>query len=253
MSEPTAGPSEVEATIAHQSVAQLGGPGSILARQRREHERLDELLYRLAGTRRGGPAAAAEQNATLTDIGRLVFPHAFAEESVIWPLARKVLPDGEAITLRIEQEHQEINELWQRLESTPVEAPEREALLDRIVELLREDVRDEEDDLLPRLQAVLNPDELNRAGRSWAAVRRVAPTRPHPVVARRPPGNVVAALPLTVLDRSRDRLDTLSRRGQARPWRTAAMASRALGRAAARIEHVPPLTKGEDPSTSLTG
>lgn len=25
-----------------------------------------------------------------------------------------------------------------------------------------------------------------------------------------------------------------------------------LGRAAARLEHVPPLTKGEDPSTSLT-
>src|ERR671932_141150 len=98
-------------TIAHQSVEQLGGTGSILARQRRDHEHLDALLQRLAVSRAGGADAAGQQDATLTEIARLVFPHAFAEESVIWPLARKLLPDGEAITLRIEQEHQQINEL----------------------------------------------------------------------------------------------------------------------------------------------
>lgn len=230
-------------SIAHQTIDQLGGSASLLTRQRRDHERLDELLGRLAQT------SGAAQDALLTEIGRLVFPHAFAEESVIWPLARRVLPDGEAITLRIEQEHQQINDLWRRLESTPADDPERGPLLDRIVELLQEDVRDEEDDLLPRLQTRLDSPALRRAGRAWTVVRHTAPTRPHPVVARRPPGNVLAALPLTVLDRARDRIDGLSRTAR---LPGAAAVSRALGRAAASIERLPAFTRGEHPSTSRT-
>ena len=36
-----------------------------------------------------------EQLPVLIDLYRLVFPHAFAEESVLWPVMRRVLPDGE--------------------------------------------------------------------------------------------------------------------------------------------------------------
>jgi hypothetical protein len=116
------------------------------------------------------------------------------------------------------------------------------------VDLLREDVRDEEDALLPRLQATCTTRDLVRLGVLWEAVRRTAPTRPHPVVARRPPGNVLAAAPLTILDRSRDRLDRVARTNS----RLAAVArtgSRQCARVAGSIEHIPPLTKGEDPST----
>jgi hypothetical protein len=123
---------------------------------------------------------------------------------------RSALPDGEDITLRVEQEHQEVNELWAALERTPRSDPRRAELLDRLVALLREDVRDEEDVLLPRLQAALDPAGLRRLGIAWELVRRTAPTRPHPTVARRPPGNALAALPLTVLDRGRDHLDRWS-------------------------------------------
>ena len=62
---------------------------------------------------------------------------------------RRLPPDGLALTLRVEREHQEVNELWTRL------------------------------------------------GLAWEAVRRTAPTRPQPLVSRRPPGNALAALPLT--------------------------------------------------------
>lgn len=80
-------------------------------------------------------------------------------------------------------------------------------------------------------------------------MRRTAPTRPHPVVARRPPGNSLAALPLSPLDRSRDRLDQLSRRAPDRVARGCRRVSRALAAAAGAVEHLPPLRRGEDPST----
>jgi hypothetical protein len=115
--------------------------------------------------------------------------------------------------------------------------------------LLREDVRDEEDRLLPMLQRGVDQRTLVQLGWAWQAVRNVAPTRPHPVVARRPPGNALAAAPLTIIDRTRDRLDRVSRRSSGQFSRLACEASTVLARVAVSTEHGPPFTRGEDPST----
>ncbi|WP_439030031.1 hypothetical protein [Gordonia terrae] len=109
-------------------------------------------------------------------------------------------------------------------------------------------MRDEEDVLLPRLQDAVVPDELVRLGTHWQAVRSTAPTRPHPVVARRPPGNVLAAAPLSILDRTRDQLDSVARGGHG--WSGAARtASGAVATVAGAVEHIPPLTRGERAAT----
>jgi hypothetical protein len=234
-------------SIADQTEAELGGRVSVLSRQKADHVELDRLLRRLAGT------TGAAQDAVLHRIYRLVFPHAFAEESVLWPVMRRHLPDGGALTLTVEQEHQEVNELVTRLERLSHGDPERSAVIDRLVEVLREDVRDEEDELLPRLQSVLDPARLRRLGVYWEIVRRIAPTRAHPVVARRPPGNVLAAVPLSVVDRLRDVVDVAARRGPGRARPALRAASHGLTSAAHRIERLPFLRIGEDPSTRSDG
>lgn len=55
-------------SIAHQSIEELGGAASVLVRQRRDHERLDELLRRVRVT------ADTEQDEVLMRVCRLVFP-----------------------------------------------------------------------------------------------------------------------------------------------------------------------------------
>ncbi|WP_349270431.1 hemerythrin domain-containing protein [Mycolicibacterium parafortuitum] len=230
-------------SLATQSEDRLGGSRSVLVRQKRDHIALDELLRQIDG------AHGRARQELLTRLCRLVFPHAFAEESVLWPLVRRVLPDGEELTLRIEREHQEINELFTELERLDPDSSEHRQLFDRIAGLLRQDVRDEEDDLLPKLQDALPRNRWIALGVAWEMVRRTAPTRPHPVVARRPPGNVVAAAPLTVTDRLRDRLDQVARRAHGAPSSAARHASAALAAVAGRVEHLPPLTRGERPET----
>jgi hypothetical protein len=242
-SEPVS-PGSIATSIAHRSVDELGGRASLFVRQRQDHARLDELLRQVHATH------GDDQQAALTETARLVFPHAFAEEAVIWPLVRKLLPNGAALTVQVEQEHQEINELWSDLERTPVDDPRRSTLLDRITALLREDVRDEEDELLPQLSGRLTPAQARLAGHLWALVRRIAPTRPHAVVSRRPPGNALAALPLTVIDRGRDRLDRLDRRSN-RGALIARPLSGRLASAAGAIERFRPLTWGEDAATRV--
>jgi hemerythrin superfamily protein len=80
-------------------VEQLGGRSSILVKQRADHARLDRLMDRARFTLTAG---GREYMVALRAVARLVFTHAFAEESVLFPAARKVLAEGESLTLHIE-------------------------------------------------------------------------------------------------------------------------------------------------------
>jgi len=233
-------------SVADQTVLELGGRTSILARQRADHQRLDRLMRRARETAaEGGPAHAV----ALRAVARLVFTHAFAEEAVLFPAARRSLPEGDPLTLRIETDHQEVDELVTRLDSADPAAADHAELVHRAFAVLDHDVRTEEDELLPWLQQVLRPRRLRLLGWQWKLVRRISPTRPHPVVSRRPPGQTLSALPLTVLDRTRDRLQQLD---EVTPWRfTAAVsaADRVLAGAAGAVERLPVLRWGERPET----
>lgn len=230
-------------SIADLTDAQLGGGGSVLARQRADHARLDQLIQEVRAS------TGAAQDEAVTRMCRLVFTHAFAEEAVLWPAIRRALPEGEELTLEIEREHQEINEVISAVDRSSREDPDRDQLLERAFGLLDHDVRGEEDELFPRLLDALELRELRRLGLAWEAVRRIAPTRSHPVVARRPPGNVLAALPLSAIDRSRDGLDRLARSAPPPVATAGAGASRALAGVAGALEHLPLYTRGEDPDT----
>jgi hypothetical protein len=231
-------------SLSEQTVDELGGRWSVLTRQKQDHVELDEMLDALPSTE------GDEHEELLNRIYRLVFSHAFAEEAVLWPALRRHLSDGEELTTRVEREHQEITELVAELERTSPDDPRRPELMERTVAMLRQDVRDEEDLLLPRLQEAVDVRTLRRLGVAWTLVRRTAPTRTHPIVARRPPGNTLSALPLSVLDRSRDGLEHAARRLPAPARRGLASASHALATVARQVEHLPPLRRGERPETS---
>ena len=119
-------------SIAYQSIEELGGAGSVLVRQRRDHERLDELLRRVRAP------AETEQDEALMRICRLVFPHAFAEEAVLWPALRRALPDGEEVTVHVEREHQEINEVVAALDRSRHHDRGRPELIERAIVMLRQ-------------------------------------------------------------------------------------------------------------------
>ena len=229
-------------SVTDQTMPELGGRLSVLARQKLDHGHLDRLLIELSRT------PPPQQPPVLRRIHRLVFPHAFAEETVLWPVFRRLLTDGPALTLRIEQEHQEVNDLATRLESLSIDDREREEVLRRLRCTLDEDVRDEEDSLLPRIQERLTPNQLRLLGLAWEVVRRTAPTRPHPAVARRPPGNALAAVPLSILDRLRDRVEAVA---ESHPrLQLLAETSRRMSGLAHLVERATVFRIGEDPSTS---
>jgi hypothetical protein len=87
-------------------------------------------------------------------------------------------------------------------------------------------------------------------GLAWLVLRRTAPTRPHPIVSRRPPGQALSALPLTVLDRTRDRLQQLDELTRGRMTPALDTLDALLARSAGAVERIPLLRRGERPETS---
>ena len=232
-------------SVAVQSVEELGGRWSVLHRQKRDHVRLERMLEQLRD------ATGDDHDELMHRICRLVFTHAFAEEAVLWPALRRTVEDGDELTARVEREHQEITELVAALEDTRSGDPDRAELIQRTVTMLRQDVRDEEDVLLPRLQEAVDPSTLRRLGVVWELVRRTAPTRSHPIVSRRPPGQTLPAVPLCVTDRLRDGIDYAVRRVPVSARPVLVTASDGLGAVARRIEQLPPLRRGERPETHV--
>jgi hemerythrin superfamily protein len=235
-------------SIAGQSPAQLGGRTSVLARQRADHARLDRLMARARETAASGDERA--HAVALRAVARLVFTHAFAEEAVLFPAARRVLPEGDPLTLRIETDHQEVDDVVTRLDDSRLSDPEHVELMEHAFAVLDHDVRTEEDELLPRLQELLGPRRLRALGWQWELVRRISPTRPHPVVSRRPPGQTLSALPLTVLDRTRDQLQRLDERTGYRFRAGLGALDRVLAGAAGAVERLPIIRRGERAETS---
>lgn len=234
-------------TIAEQTEDELGGSLSILTLQRRDHVRLDHLMARARNTEPDGGVA---HEAALRKVARLVFTHAFAEEAVLFPAARRVLPEGDPLTLRIEEDHQSVDELVARLDDSSPDDPEHRALMHRTFEVLHADVRHEEDELLPRLQQHMTVLQLRLLGIQWQLLRLASPTRAHPVVSRRPPGQVLSALPLTVIDRSRDKVQQLD---GLTGWRLTPPLrgfDRLLAGAAGALERTELLRRGERSKTS---
>ncbi|MCW2899307.1 MAG: Hemerythrin cation binding domain protein [Streptosporangiaceae bacterium] len=79
------------------------------------------------------------------------------------------------------------------LEMLPLDQRRRAPRLSQLLEVLRQDVRDEEDVLFPLLlQENLHPRRLPWLAASVSSLARwISPTRLHPRVARRPPGNAL--------------------------------------------------------------
>jgi len=228
-------------SVADQSEDERGGPGSILSRQSADHADLDRLMRAYDAE----PDADA-RGKIVAELGERALRHAFAEETVLFPAYRKHLPgDGDELTAHIEGDHQQINEMLEDLQRADPRSPGYDAEVRRAFEVIRHDAHDEEDDLLPRLQQVASPEELRAIGAAWEAQRLASPTRPHPKVSRRPPGNVVAGTGLAVSDRVKDAVDHLAPIGTAR--------RAALVGVAAGVAGVAVMTVGEKAEQAVTG
>jgi hemerythrin-like domain-containing protein len=131
--------------------------------------------------------------------------HSVAEEMYLYPAARKILPNGDALIDEETQEHAEVEELLKQWEGMDGDDPQFMAIFTKIRDGLLHHIDEEEEaKLFPEMQAALSQEEQEDLGAKITKAKKLAPTRPHPSAPDAPPGNKILGPPTGIMDRMRD-------------------------------------------------
>lgn len=165
-----------------------------------QHNEVKALFGRVRGSH------GEEREDAFYELRRLLAVHETAEEEIVHPVARRVLPDGAEIIEKRLAEENAAKKVLAELESLDVDSAE----FDQKIEMLERDViahaESEEREEFARLADALDQTKLERMRKAAEIAEKVAPTRPHAGV-ESAVGNLFAGPFASMMDRVRDALE----------------------------------------------
>jgi hypothetical protein len=78
--------------------------------------------------------------------------------------------------------------------------------MQQLMASITEHVAEEENDVFPQFRTRVEPDELQKLGKTVQALKKVVPTHPHPMAPDHPPFNALLGPGAGLVDRLRDML-----------------------------------------------
>jgi hemerythrin-like domain-containing protein len=181
----------------------------ILTHDHREVEQMFAELESLRGS--VGEGERSRRKDLVDQVTIELVRHSVAEEAEVYPAVTEKVSNAEAE--RAKHEHAEAEETMKRLEGLQPDDPSFDQELATLMREIREHVAEEEGQMFPHLRQVFSQQELLELGAKVEAVKRIAPTRPHPAAPDEPPGDKLLGPVTGLLDRMRD---AVSRRGTER-------------------------------------
>ncbi|MCO5973002.1 hemerythrin domain-containing protein [Actinoallomurus soli] len=168
-----------------------------------EHDhRIVEQMFRDYET----AASAAQRRGVVEILIRELSKHAALEELLVYPLAKRLIPEMADEVDEHLGEHMGLKKILATLDRLSAgDRLER----DLVAELKREvdhHVQEEEGRFFPTLRETLGREALEDLGEQLREGKRAAPTRPHPHAPNEPPALAMAAPVAAMYDRVRDRL-----------------------------------------------
>jgi len=120
----------------------------------------------------------------------------------VYPAVRRKVSDAEA--QRALGEHAEAEETMKRLENLRAGDSQFDTELATLMQQIRDHVAEEEGRMFADMRRIFSPEELVELGAKVEAVKKLAPTRPHPSAPDTPPGDKILGPVTGLLDRMRD-------------------------------------------------
>ena len=145
-----------------------------------DHQEFDRIFRELEGLRGRQDEESLQRKSSLVDevtIG--LVKHSVAEETQVYPRVEKQIDEEEA--RHSKEEHAEAEEIMKRLERMEPADPEFDPTVTRLIEEIRHHVEHEEGRMFAQLRAQFGHDELVAMAGQVETVKKLAPTRPHPM------------------------------------------------------------------------
>ncbi len=172
----------------------------ILTHDHREVEGMFAELRSLSGA--VGQEAQSRRKALVDQVTIELVRHSVAEEAEVYPEVARRISGQEAEHAK--HEHAEADETMKRLEKLRPEDPDFADALSTLMDEISAHVAEEEGQMFPHMRQTFTEQELIELGGKVEAVKRIAPTRPHPSAPDEPPGDKILGPVTGLLDRMRD-------------------------------------------------
>jgi hemerythrin-like domain-containing protein len=168
-----------------------------------DHREFDRIFTELEGLRGRSESDDLQRKRDLVDevtIG--IVKHSVAEETQVYPRVEKQVDKEEAEHSK--EEHAEAEETMKRLERMDPDDPEFDGAVDELIREIRHHVQGEESRMFSELRTSFSHEELVKMAEQVEAVKKIAPTRAHPMTPNEPGVRMAVGPVASLLDHLRD-------------------------------------------------
>src|SRR6266542_2930787 len=166
-----------------------------------DHRTVKELFRKFE---KAGERAHKTKRTLVDKITEELSVHSAIEEQVFYPAVREAVETAEDVVLESLEEHHIVKWTLSELEKMDPEDERFDAKVTVLIESVRHHVKEEEQDLFPKVRKAVARTELRELGEEMARLKEVAPTRPHPKAPDEPPGNILAGSVAAMKDSAKD-------------------------------------------------
>jgi hemerythrin superfamily protein len=172
----------------------------LLSADHREFERIFVLLEGLRGATDEQSVRRKRELVDEVTIG--LVKHSVAEETQVYPEVQKKIDKEEA--KHSQEEHAEAEKSMKKLERMKADDPQFDSAIAELIQEIRHHVQEEEGRMFTELRASFSRDELVKMADKVEGVKKLAPTRAHPMTPNTPGIRAVAGPVASLLDHLRD-------------------------------------------------
>jgi hemerythrin-like domain-containing protein len=168
-----------------------------------DHREFDRIFTELEGLHGRSDSDSLRLKRELVDevtIG--LVKHSVAEETQVYPRVEKQVDKEEAEHSK--EEHAEAEETMKRLERMDPEDPEFDAVVAELIREIRHHVQEEEGRMFTELRAAFSREDLVDMAQKVEAVKKIAPTRAHPMTPNEAGVRLAVGPVASLLDHLRD-------------------------------------------------
>jgi hemerythrin-like domain-containing protein len=172
----------------------------LLSSDHREFDRIFTELEGLIG--RTEPDALTRKRQLVDEVTIGLVKHSVAEETQVYPRVERKIDKDEAEHSK--EEHAEAEETMKRLERLDPDDPGFDPAVTELIREIRHHVEHEEGRMFAELRASFTREELVEMAGQVEAVKKIAPTRAHPMTPNEPGVRLAVGPVASLLDHLRD-------------------------------------------------
>jgi hemerythrin-like domain-containing protein len=168
-----------------------------------DHREFDRIFTELEGLRgRTEPETLKRKRELVDEVTIGLVKHSVAEETQVYPRVEKQIDKDEAEHSK--HEHAEAEETMKRLERMDPDDPGFDGAVAELIAEIRHHVQEEESRMFSELRANFSREELVEMAGKVESVKKIAPTRAHPMTPNEAGVRLAVGPVASLLDHLRD-------------------------------------------------